>query len=413
VTPAHAPSLRLGGRTIAYGWVIVAAVSITETVTWGIIYYGFPVFLRSMEQDLGASRVAITAAFSVGLGVAALAAVPVGRWIDGHGGRGLMTVGSCLATALTFAWARVESLPALYAVWFLMGLAMAATLYEPAFAVVVSWFRQGRDRALLTVTLVAGFASTIFMPIEAWLLTRVGWRMALTMLGVVLAVVTIPIHALVLRRSPAAAPVRAADGATPAVSGLTLRQASRTLVFWVLASAFFLSNFSTAAVSVHLIPYLADRGYSATLAASIIGWMGAMQVPGRMLFVPISLWLGARWMVASVFFGQAVGMGQLPFITLIGTALPFIVVMGASNGMSTLSRATSLAQIFGARHYGAISGAVALGANGARAIGPVGASLLLLGLGAYPRVFWVLAASLVLASLSVLIAGAGVKSAQT
>lgn len=412
MTPASAPSLRIGSRDVYYGWVIVAAVSITETVTWGIIYYGFPVFLRPMEQDLGASRVAITAAFSVGLGVAALAALPVGRWIDRHGGRGLMTLGSCLATALTFAWARVESLPALYAVWFLMGLAMAATLYEPAFAVVVSWFRQGRDRALLTVTLVAGFASTIFMPIEAWLLTRVGWRAALTILAVVLAVITIPIHAFVLRRGPSAATARTADGVVTSVPGMTLGQASRTLVFWVLASAFFLSNFSTAAVSVHLIPYLVDRDYSATLAASIIGWMGAMQVPGRMLFVPISARLGARWMVASVFFGQAVGMGQLPFIAMIGTALPFIVIMGASNGMSTLSRATSLAQIFGARHYGAISGAVALGANGARAIGPVGASLLLLGLGAYPSVFWVLAASLVMASLAVLIAGAGVKGEQ-
>jgi hypothetical protein len=82
--------------------------------------------------------------------------------------------------------------------------------------------------------------------------------------------------------------------------------------------------------------------------------------------------------------------------------------MGGSNGMSTLSRATSLAKIFGARHYGAISGAVALGANGARAVGPVGASLLLLGFGDYPSVFWVLAATLVLASLAVLIAGAGV-----
>jgi len=412
VTPAPGPSLRLGSRVIDYGWVIVAAVSITETVTWGIIYYGFPVFLRPMEQDLGASRVAITAAFSVGLGVAALAALPVGRWIDRHGGRGLMTVGSCLATALTFAWARVESLPALYAVWFLMGLAMAATLYEPAFAVVVSWFRQGRDRALLTVTLVAGFASTIFMPIEAWLLTRVGWRAALTILAVVLAVITIPIHAFVLRRGPAAATARTADGVVTSVPGMTLGQASRTLVFWVLASAFFIGNFATAAVSIHLIPYLVDLGYSATLAASIIGWMGAMQVPGRMLFVPISVRLGARWMVASVFFGQAVGMGQLPFITLIGTALPFVVIMGASNGMSTLSRATSLAQIFGARHYGAISGAIALGANGARAIGPVGASLLLLGLGGYPSVFWLLAASLVLASLSVLIAGAGVKATE-
>lgn len=410
MTPAHgSQSVRLGSRDVYYGWIIVAAVSITETVTWGIIYYGFPVFLRPMEQDLGASRVAITAAFSIGLGVAALAALPVGRWIDRHGGRGLMTVGSCLATALTFAWARVENLPALYAVWFLMGLAMAATLYEPAFAVVVSWFRQGRDRALLTVTLVAGFASTIFMPLEAWLLERVGWRDALTILAIVLAVITIPIHALVLRRGPTGATARAADGSRTEAPGKTLAQASRTLVFWVLSIAFFVGNFATAAVSVHLIPFLVDRGYSAPLAAAVIGWMGAMQVPGRIVFVPISALLGARWMVASVFFGQAVGLGQIPFIALMGTAVPFIIVMGASNGMSTLSRATSLAQIFGPRHYGAISGAVALGANGARAIGPVGASLLLLGLGSYPSVFWTLAGSLVLVSLAVLIAGAGVK----
>ncbi len=376
-------------------------------MTWGIIYYGFPVFLRPMERDLGASRVAITAAFSIGLGVAALAALPVGRWIDRHGGRGLMTGGSCLAVALTFAWARVESLSSLYAVWFFMGLAMAATLYEPAFAVVVSWFREGRDRALLTVTLAAGFASTIFMPIEAWLLERVGWRSSLTILAVVLAAITIPVHAFVLRRGPSSVH-RGTDGAPAAVPGMTLSEAARTLVFWVLSIAFFVGNFATAAVSVHLIPFLGERGYSATLAAAIIGWMGAMQVPGRLFFVPISARLGARWMVASVFFGQAVGLGLIPLIVLMGTAVPFIIVMGASNGMSTLSRATSLARIFGPRHYGAIAGAVALGANGARAVGPVGASLLLLGLGEYPAVFWSLAAAMVVVSLAVLAAGAGV-----
>src|SRR5438094_3825136 len=247
--------VRLGSRTIYYGWVIVAALSVTETATWGIIYYGFPVFLRPMEQDLGASRVAITAAFSIGLGVAAVAALPVGRWIDRHGGRALMTLGSCLATLLSFAWARVESLPALYAVWFLMGLAMAATLYEPAFAVVVSWFREGRDRALLTVTLVAGFVSTIFMPIEAWLLTRVGWRAALTILAVVLAVVTIPIHALLLRHGHTTARSTAAS-APSMVPGMTLGEAARSLVFWVLSIAVFIGNFATAAVSVHLDPYL-------------------------------------------------------------------------------------------------------------------------------------------------------------
>lgn len=405
-------SLRVGSREIAYGWVIVAALSVTETVTWGIVYYGFPVFLRPMEEELGASRVAVTGAFSVGLGVSALAAVPVGRWIDRHGARGLMTAGSCLATALTLAWSRVESLPALYAVWLLMGLAMAATLYEPAFAAVVSWFRQGRDRALLTVTLAAGLASTIFMPIEAWLLERIGWRSALTVLAAVLAVVTIPLHALLLRPGPASRAMRRA-GDVPAApaAGLTLGQASRTLVFWVLSAAFLVSNFAVAALSTHLIPYLVERGYTAALAAAVVGWMGAMQLFGRLLFVPLSARLGAQAMVAAVFLAQALGLAQLPLLGLLGTLLPFVVLQGAANGMATLARATSLAEIFGARHYGAIAGAVALGANGARAVGPVGASLLWVALGSYPAVFWLLAGSLVVAALAMVLAGAGAKSA--
>ena len=122
--------------------------------------------------------------------------------------------------------------------------------------------------------------------------------------------------------------------------------------------------------------------------------------------------LGAQVMVASVFVAQALGIGQLPLLGLIGTLIPFIVLQGAANGMATLARATSLAEIFGTRHYGAIAGAVALGANGARAIGPVGASLLWVALGSYPSVFWLLAAALVLAALAMLIAGAGVKSGE-
>ena len=393
--------VRLGSRTIYYGWVIVAALSVTETVTWGIIYYGFPVFLRPMEQDLGASRVAVTAAFSVGLGTSALASISVGRWLDRRGPRALMTAGSCLATLLTLAWARVESLLALYVVWFLMGLAMATTLYEPAFAVVVSWFARGRDRALLTVTLVAGLASTIFMPIEAALLERMGWRSALTVLAIVLGVITIPIHALLLRQGTAGAGAGAADGVA---GSLTLGQAARTAVFWVLSIAFLVSNFATAAVTTHLIPFLVERGYSASLAAAAIGWTGAMQLPGRVLFVPISARLGSRVMVAAVFVAQAFGIGQLPLLARVGTLVPFIVLQGAANGMATLARASSLAEIFGARNYGAISGAVALVANTARAVGPVGASLLLLGLGSYPAVFWALAASLVAAGAGVLLA---------
>jgi len=391
----------VGLARVYYGWVIVAALSVTETVTWGIIYYGFPVFLSAMEQDLGASRVAVTGAFSVGMGAAALLAIPVGRWLDRHGPRGVMTAGSCLAVVLTFLWARVGSLPALYALWLLMGVAMAATLYEPAFAAVVGWFRtRHRDRALLTVTLVAGLASTIFMPLEAWLLVRQGWRAAVVTLAVVLAVVTVPIHALVLR-APRPEPV-ARDGRPAAPpTGVSLAEARRTVVFWVLTIAFVVSNFATISVTVHLIPYLAARGWSVTTAAAAVGWIGAMQLPGRVFFAPVAAWVGHRWVTAAVFLAQGLALAQLALVAQLPSLVPMIVMLGASNGMSTLARASTTAELFGARHYGAIAGAVALGANGARAVGPVGASLLFVLLGAYERVFWLLAGALALVAVGV------------
>src|SRR2546425_969932 len=266
-----------------------------------------------MEADLGWSRVEITGAFSMGMGVAALAALPVGRWIDRHGARALMTAGSCLGVALLLVWSRVESLAALYAVWCLMGLALAATLYQPAFAAVVGWVAtRGRDRALLTVTLAGALASPIFMP------------------------------------------------------------------------------------------YLADRGYSPALAAVMIGWMGAMQLPARLLFAPIAARFGHRALTAAIFVVQAASLAQLALVGRLGTLAPMVVMLGAANGMATLARATMVAEIFGPRHYGSIAGALALGANGARALAPVGAALLVVALGGYERVFGLLAAALVLAGIGVM-----------
>jgi MFS family permease len=384
------------------GWIVVSVLCVTETVSWGVLYYGFPVLLRPMEIDLGLSRVQITGAFSVGMGIAALAALPVGRWIDRHGARGLMTAGSCLGTVLLLAWARVQTLGGLYAVWVLMGLALAATLYEPAFAAVVGWFRtRHRDRALLTVTLVAGFASTIFMPLEAWLIVRLGWRSTLLVLAAILAVVTIPLHALLLRRPPPAPAEPTLPGESATGRSHTLGEATTSSIFWILGLAFLIGNFTTNSVTVHLIPYLSDRGYTPTLAAVMIGWMGAMQVPARLIFTPIAARFGHRVVTGTVFFVQALALAQLALVARLPTLAPMVIMLGAANGMATLARATTIAEIFGPRHYGAISGAMALGANGARAVAPVGAALLRVGLGSYERVFWTLAIGLVVAGIGV------------
>src|SRR5262245_41981241 len=194
--------LRLFRRHLYYGWAIVLALALTETISWGVLYYTFAVVMPSMEAELGWSRVALTGAFSLALLLAGLAAPLFGRWLDAHGARLLMTLGSCLAAALVLAWALVGDLVVFYLIWAGLGVAMAAVLYEPSFVVVTAWFSRRRARAMSIVTFVAGFASVIFIPLATVLTQTYGWRVALLRLGVILGVGTIPPHALVLRRRP-------------------------------------------------------------------------------------------------------------------------------------------------------------------------------------------------------------------
>ena len=189
-------------KTSSYRWVIVSTLSVTETISWGILYYAFGILLAPMEREMGWSRAESTAAFSIALLVSAVFAVPAGRWVDRGGARLMMTLGSCAGAALLVAWARVESLPALYLIWAAIGVTMAAVLYEPAFAVLAKWFVHDRERGFTILTLAAGLASTIFNPIASLLAASLGWRQAVLVLAAFLGATTIPMHAFLLRGGP-------------------------------------------------------------------------------------------------------------------------------------------------------------------------------------------------------------------
>jgi MFS family permease len=158
------------------------------------------------------------------------------------------------------------------------------------------------------------------------------------------------------------------------------------------------------AVIVHITPYLVGHGVPLATAAMTIGWIGAMQLVGRLMFGPIATRFGHRPMTAAVFLVQALSLGLLATVRHLPSVIPMIVLMGAANGMGTLARASIVAEIFGRRNYGAISGAMAIGTNGARAAAPVGAALMLTALGAYEVVFWILAAAVFLGGVAVLFA---------
>src|SRR5437868_4843151 len=198
----NASNQRRPQHGLYYGWIMLLTVSFTELISWGVLYYAFTVFLKPMQASLGWSTAELTGAFSLALLCSAGAALPIGRWLDRHGTRFLMTLGSCVASLLVLAWAAVENLTLFYLIWVGIGIIMATVLYDPAFALVATWFRQQRARALTVLTFIAGFASVIFVPLAQWLIQVQGWRMALVILALLLALITIPLHALILRRRP-------------------------------------------------------------------------------------------------------------------------------------------------------------------------------------------------------------------
>lgn len=374
-------------QPVYYGWYIALALAITETVSYGVLFYAFSVFITPMEAELGWSRAEITGAFSLALLIAGLAAVPVGHWLDRRGARLLMTAGSIGATVTALLWSRVNTLPEFIAVMALMGFCGAAVLYEPAFAVIATWFERKRGAAMAVVTFIAGFSSTIFIPLADALLVAYGWRQAIFILGVMLGLITIPLHALVLRRKPTDLGLQP-DGQAkalrrPETATISLRLVLRSRYFWLLTLAFALSTLSISAVRIHFIPLLISLNIHPSSAALASGAIGVMQVLGRMIFAPVERRFSSKAMVAGVFALLAL---SLP-ILLLGNAplliALFVGMFGMAIGTHTLSRPLIVADTYGAAVYGRISSAMVILLTLAGTTAPFAAGVIFDSFGAY------------------------------
>ncbi|CAN5628616.1 hypothetical protein BH23CHL5_BH23CHL5_24050 [soil metagenome] len=363
----------MSGR-ISQAWWIALTLAITEPVSWGILYYAFTVFIEPIERDLGWSRTQLTGAFSLALLTSGVAAVPFGRWLDRHGPRVLMTAGSVFATALVLAWARVESYPMFVLIWILIGVCMAATFYEPAFSVVTSWFTQLRSRALTLVTFGGGFASVVFIPLAAWLVDRFGWREALVGLAVILGMITIPLHAVMLRPKPQLGNADSHDRSDVRRRSLSMSEALRSASFRWLSTAFSLAMFVNVAVLILLIPLLLERGESARFAASAAATIGLLALPGRLILTPLGDWVSPFVIPACIFGVQATAILVLVSSSSRAGVWVFVVLFGLGFGAITPARASMVADMYGVAAFASISGVLAMVLTFARAAGPVGGS---------------------------------------
>ena len=136
-----------------------------------------------MRAELGWSLAELNAAYATGVIISGLLAIPVGRVLQAHGARGVMTTGTVATVAMLLLWSTVDSVAVFFCVFAIGGLAMATTLYEPVFAVTAVWFDRHRPRAVLVLTVFGGLASVVFVPLTAALVDWLGWRDALLVLA--------------------------------------------------------------------------------------------------------------------------------------------------------------------------------------------------------------------------------------
>lgn len=390
-----------------YGWRIAWALAVTQTIGYGVLYYAFGVFVKPMENELGWSRAETALAFSLALLVEGLIAIPIGRWVDKHGARGLMTFGSILGSLLMLTWGYVDQLWQFYLLWIGIGVASSMVQYPVAFTVLAVWFRRDRSRAMLIVTLAAGLASTIFIPLCTWLVQTLGWREALPILALILAVGTVPLHFLVIRHrpqdiglAPDGLPLEGV-GAAPAATHLTHQAALKTPTFWWLALAFSFSSLIALAAAAHMVPLLLERGYSAALVAAAAGSIGVWQLAGRILYTPLSSRV-SLFSLSAVFSGLH-GLGIVCLLLLPGMLglWVFAGLFGLANGSMSLAKAALVAETYGSKHYGSISGNLTLFTSFASMLAPLGAGLLHDWSGNYSLVLWILAGASLVSAFSV------------
>jgi len=339
-----------------------AVLGINQTLSWGMTFYLPAIVAEPVEAAFGRSGFPVLGAFSWALLVAGACAPRVGRWIDRHGGRG-----SLLASILVIALGQVvlavaPGLAVWYLGWTVIGVGMAMGLYDAAFATVGGLLGQEAGPSITGITLVAGFASTVFWTLGAALIGWFGWRgLLLGYAGLMLAV-NLPMVWLLVPPAPPR-PVQAA------VEGGLWRSPAQIRSLVLLGAFFAVRWFITSAIAVHVLSLLQGVGLSEVEAVGVAALIGPGQVAGRILEYVIGPRVGllVKARVGALLFPLGAGLLLLggPY-----AATGFALLYGMSNGIMTINRGTLPLALFGAAGYARVLGWLAVPVLLAQATAP-------------------------------------------
>lgn len=391
-------SLLVRRTPLYYGWAIVTAGVFGNATSAGFIFWATAVYIPAVSDGLGIGRFPVVAAFVAGQAVSAAVGPVAGWYMDRHGARRALAIGTVIAPLGLVMASFATELWHLYAAWSVVGVGRPFLLPTTYNWLATRWFDRRRQSALGLVTVGLGIGG-VLLPLIAMLEAAFGWQGTMRITGVVLAVVQGLTALLVVRDTPQELGLAMEGGSTAGgpspvaapLTGFTLSDAMRGPTFWLIAAGMALFFMGQGAVNVLGVDFFDSRGVAG--GATILGIAALIRAAGRL---PVGLLLSRVHRVFALAALVAVSQAFALAVVIPGTAMPavtaFIVLWGGGGIFVPMIDALLLTRAFGVRHYGSISGAALGVAFGGQLIAPTAGSAIFDATGSYTPAFTLYAA---------------------
>lgn len=332
---------------------MVWLLGLSQIVGYGTLYYSFAILAHSAAPSLGWPEPWLFAALSVGLLFGGLVAPEVGKRIDRHSAGAVMTLGSVVASVALFAAGMAANGPIFATAVVIMQIAGTLVLYDAAFTALVQVAGAEARKRITHLTLIAGFASTIFWPLTSWLDAALGWRSVFIIFAIANLIVCVPLHAVLGRQRGLVPPADAPPSPDPAAAS------SPSSAMWFATLGFALSGFALSAILAQMVPLLTavGLGTSALLVSTLFG-------PAQVLVRFVNLIIGAaRHPIGAALL--ALGLLPVAVATLalgapgVVAATLFAVMLGFGSGLKSIVQGSLPLALFGSGGYGARLGLMA------------------------------------------------------
>ncbi len=353
------------------GWLVVIGTFLILTMGFGSAY-AFGTFFTPLQDQFGASRAAVSAAFSLAILTLFSVGPFTGTLADRLGPRVLVAGGTALVGCGLILASQAQSLwhvQAAFAICIGGGVGMA---YVPAVGAVQKWFDRRRGLASGIAVSGIGVGTLVVPPIGALLIAQLDWRPAFLAIGAV--VVLAGGAAGLLVRNPSLSNPES-EAAPTATQGVSLREAVRSRPFVLLLIGFLLASLGQFTPIAHLVPYAEDRGVSPQTAATLLSLLGVGSAVGRFAIGAGADRIG-RWRALGLSFG-GVGLSCLLWLAsdgMLGLGA-FAVLVGLFWGGSVALAPSVMADYFGTRAVSGIIGVLYAGVGLGALVGPVMAGL--------------------------------------